>query len=461
MHGEAAEQARVLERSGQAELCAPLWSALRDVATLEDDLPRVRDEEARDEVEERGLAGAVRSDDADDLALVQLDRHVVDRGDSREAASDAAGLEDHGALTSVGAHLRVDCAVGDLRERHRSFSFRSSPLGRSRTLEEDRTQQIGTLQQFRGEAVKADGPLLHEECLVGRGERDVHRLLDEDHRNALVLELLDDREELFDDKGREPEGELVDHEDVGLGEERHCEREHLLLAAGELCGRVAQPAPQRREEVQCLLGGGLRVLAVAAVHPQRDLEVLRHRERREHTLAAGNLDDPLHGDVMRAHPADVDALVADAAVLGRDETGDRAQHGGLAGAVRAQERDGFAAAELEADAEQHLHLTVRNVDGTQAEQVRLAAAQTKVGIGEVVDVGHRPRGKSPQELGTVPSRSFAVHRDGDGRLRLTREQRRVVAAVGDERRDDDVAAPRHRPEPHVAYPVQHRPEAAG
>jgi hypothetical protein len=37
-------------------------------------------------------------------------------------------------------------------------------------------------------------------------------------------------------------------------------------------------------------------------------------------------------------------------------------------------------------------LAVRDVDRPQAEEVRLAAAQGEVGIGEVVDVGHRAPG---------------------------------------------------------------------
>ena len=56
-----------------------------DVAALERDAPGVRLVEARDHVEQRGLAGAVRADDGDDAALGDVDRYVVDRGDAAEA----------------------------------------------------------------------------------------------------------------------------------------------------------------------------------------------------------------------------------------------------------------------------------------------------------------------------------------------------------------------------------------
>ena len=95
--------------------------------------------------------------------------------------------------------------------------------------------------------------------------------------DALLAEPLDDLEQLLDDERREAERQLVDHEERRLGEERHRQREHLLLTTGELRGGVAQAGAQHREEVECLLGRALHVLAVAAVDPHRDLEVLRRR----------------------------------------------------------------------------------------------------------------------------------------------------------------------------------------
>ena len=112
-------------------------------------------------------------------------------------------------------------------------------VGGRGALEEDRAQQVGAFEQLGREPVEADRALLHEEGLVGDGERDVHRLLDEDDRDALFLELLDDGEELLDDERCETERQLVDHQHVGLGEEGHRDREHLLLTARQLRRRIA------------------------------------------------------------------------------------------------------------------------------------------------------------------------------------------------------------------------------
>ena len=59
-----------------------------DVAAVEHDAAGVGLVEARDHVEQRGLAGAVGADDRDDAALGDVDRHVLDCGDAAEALGD-------------------------------------------------------------------------------------------------------------------------------------------------------------------------------------------------------------------------------------------------------------------------------------------------------------------------------------------------------------------------------------
>src|SRR5262249_34553237 len=50
-------------------------------------------EQAADDVEQRGLAGAVRADDRDDLALPDRDGHVLDRAHPAEALRHAGDGE--------------------------------------------------------------------------------------------------------------------------------------------------------------------------------------------------------------------------------------------------------------------------------------------------------------------------------------------------------------------------------
>ena len=65
-------------------------------------------------------------------------------------------------------------------------------------------REIVPLEQFGGGATELDLTLLHEDRPVGDGERDLERLLDDDHRLACGLELIDDLEQLLDDGRSEP-----------------------------------------------------------------------------------------------------------------------------------------------------------------------------------------------------------------------------------------------------------------
>ena len=56
--------------------------------------PPVERVDAGDDVEDRRLAGAVRADEPEDLARVDVERHVVERGDATEAHRDVVELEE-------------------------------------------------------------------------------------------------------------------------------------------------------------------------------------------------------------------------------------------------------------------------------------------------------------------------------------------------------------------------------
>src|SRR5439155_2054701 len=73
-----------------------------DDASVEDDLPRVGTEDSGDEVEDGGLAGAVRSDHADDLAFADLEVEAVHHVETAEGLGDVAKLEQcHGQTIST------------------------------------------------------------------------------------------------------------------------------------------------------------------------------------------------------------------------------------------------------------------------------------------------------------------------------------------------------------------------
>ena len=69
----------------------------RDIAAVEENAALVRSEEARDDIEERGLARSVGADDAHDLPRSGAERDFADGGQTPEALGDGVKLEHSGA----------------------------------------------------------------------------------------------------------------------------------------------------------------------------------------------------------------------------------------------------------------------------------------------------------------------------------------------------------------------------
>ena len=91
----------------------PVRRRAQQALAVEDDLALVRLVEPRDQVEERRLAGAVRADQADDLALAHVERDVVDRDDPAEPPRHVLDREQrHGA----GLYGGSGCLVYGLRQ---------------------------------------------------------------------------------------------------------------------------------------------------------------------------------------------------------------------------------------------------------------------------------------------------------------------------------------------------------
>ena len=146
--GELREQPDVLERAREPELRDPVRRASADLLVAEDDASAGRRVDARHDVQERGLARAVRPDQAEDLAVAHLDVDAGERGESLEALLDVLAPQDRarpsprpgGSAGAAPAGMRADRrprlrarAAGDgaSRRSRSSISQRSnSPSGR-------------------------------------------------------------------------------------------------------------------------------------------------------------------------------------------------------------------------------------------------------------------------------------------------------------------------------------------
>src|SRR6202165_892144 len=82
-----------LERAADAELGHPMGRQAGNRYAVQENVAAVRVIDAADAVEQRGLARSVGPDDADDVALGDLEGHAVHGGHSAEALGDATQLQ--------------------------------------------------------------------------------------------------------------------------------------------------------------------------------------------------------------------------------------------------------------------------------------------------------------------------------------------------------------------------------
>ena len=87
---QIAEDAAELERARDPSRRQPFRRKAGDVLPLEADIAGIGPVEPGHEIEQGGLAGAVRADDADQLALGEIEVDAVDSGEAAEAARQPA-----------------------------------------------------------------------------------------------------------------------------------------------------------------------------------------------------------------------------------------------------------------------------------------------------------------------------------------------------------------------------------
>jgi hypothetical protein len=83
-----------------------------DVLAFEQDLAGGRQQIAGQAVEEGGFAGAVRPDQAENVALLQRHRGGIDRLETAEGFGDVAGFKEHAQLPSPHRPAAACCFAG-------------------------------------------------------------------------------------------------------------------------------------------------------------------------------------------------------------------------------------------------------------------------------------------------------------------------------------------------------------
>ena len=159
-------------------------------------------------------------------------------------------------------------------------------------------------------ALEHDAARLHDVAVLRHRQRHDGVLLDQQHGQLLLRnQPLHDAEDLLDQHRRQAERGLVEQHDLGLRHQRAADRQHLLLAAGEVARELVAPLlEQRKVGIDAL--DAARDLARLALHVAAGDQVLLGGQVLEHAPALEHLGDADARHVEGAHA--VDALVAEA-----------------------------------------------------------------------------------------------------------------------------------------------------
>ncbi len=191
-------------------------------------------------------------------------------------------------------------------------------------------------------------PFGHHDHAVGVLRDQLHVVGDDQDRPSLVVELTQESQQLVGPRAVLPEGRFVQREHGRTRHQRGADGEAPLLAAGEqerVRLRLAGE-PESREErfgavADLIVGQMLKAQAV------RDL--VEHGVRDE--LVLGVLEDEAdpRRECAGVGAADVESVDVDRAARRGDDPGDRLDETGLACAVRADDGNELAAADVEVD----------------------------------------------------------------------------------------------------------------
>ena len=199
---------------------------------------------------------------------------------------------------------------------------------------------------------------------IGQPQNLLGILLDDDRTDAAGPGDGAERPQQFlDDDRRQPLGRLVQQQHLGIEGQRPADRQHLLLAAGELVAEIAAALLQPRKHLVDLFDGpwpGLRHGGHVFLHRQRaeDIALLRHPA------------DPGPRPLVRPHGGDVQPTEREGAAEAAGDADDRIDQGGLAGAVAPEQRQHLAFAQRQRHRGQHHRFAVAGAQAIDGEKIR-------------------------------------------------------------------------------------------
>ena len=176
-----------------------------------------------------------------------------------------------------------------------------------------------------------------------------------------LVNLHDFLEDGADEARGDAEGRLVEHEEFWVAHEGAADGEHLLFAAGKRTGGLFQAlfhARENAEDVLAIFGDQGFVGEEVSAHRQ----VFIDGKIGEDHAALGDVAEAAGDDLVRRERGDVLAEEFDFTGLSAKQTGNRAQRGGFACTVAADERDNRARGNRKRDAAQRADRAVADME---------------------------------------------------------------------------------------------------
>ena len=232
---------------------------------------------AGQQVDQRGLAGAVRADDADTVAALDADREVIDDLAVAIGTADVLGLENQlagffrlggsqvgvaGCAAIVAALLAQLMQIGEPLDV--ALAAAGNAVAQPMLLVDDLAVELVLVALFFGEHLVTPGLESRKAAIdlpdlaaiePGRGARQIRQkaavMADEDQRAAAAGEFA---LQPFDGGEVEMVGRLVQQQDIGLGRQHPRQRRAPRFAAGEVGGiLVAVQAELLQHEARLIM----------------------------------------------------------------------------------------------------------------------------------------------------------------------------------------------------------------
>src|SRR5499426_1271201 len=161
----------------------------------------------------------------------------------------------------------------------------------------------------------AHASALEHVMAVGKSSENLEILVHDQDRLAAALELTQDFPDLAADDGGKAFGCLVQDQQLRVGHQRACDRQHLLLPTRELAAHLRSALADPGKKLEDRVGGPARRAAWSRARGRG--QILPHRQARKDAAPLRHQTQPELGDAERGEPAQLPSLERDAAAVRR------------------------------------------------------------------------------------------------------------------------------------------------